>query len=322
VVSEEATYTFIVGNNRDLVAVFAPSVSTGNLHGQFTVGENAVVCFSQGNLQYKASSNTWRFAENQWDYVGADNKNVSSNYNSLIDLFGWGTSGYNHGANCYQPWATSTSYSDYYVYGSDTYNLYDQTGQADWGSNAISNGGNQENSGWRTLTRDEWRYVFNTRTMVNGGPRYTLGRRVEGVLGVVVYPDNYAGSAVSSDLTSEGWAEYEAAGCVFLPAAGYRYGTSVSGVGPIGYYWSASCNNYYNAYSVRFYDGNLSASYDGLRYYGQSVRLVRAVENYSFTINAIPNPAEGGAVSGAGAYTEDAECTLAAQACLQQRSSE
>ncbi len=165
----------------------------GQLNGVFSVSVNTQVKFSQGNLQYRASTNTWKMADNQWDYIGADNSNISSSYSGWIDLFGWGTSGYNHGANCYQPWSTSTSYNDYHVYGSDTYNLYDQTGQADWGSNAISNGGNQENCGWRTLTRDEWNYVFRTRTMVNGGPRYTVGRRVEGVLGVVVYPDNYSG---------------------------------------------------------------------------------------------------------------------------------
>ena len=64
----------------------------------------------------------------------------------------------------YQPWCTSTVSSEfYYAYGNYAYNLFAQTGQADWGYNAIANGGNLENLGWRTLTTDEWIYVFNTR---------------------------------------------------------------------------------------------------------------------------------------------------------------
>ena len=43
----------------------------GTLPGLFTInvsGEKVV--FSQGNLQYQASTNTWRFAEHQYDYIG------------------------------------------------------------------------------------------------------------------------------------------------------------------------------------------------------------------------------------------------------------
>ena len=246
---------------------------TGALSGKFTINESGdQVYFSQGNLQYQASTNTWQFAEHQYDYVGSANSAISQTNSGWIDLFGWGTSGYNHGAYCYQPWSTYTSYSDYYAYGSYNYNLYDQTGYADWGYNAISNGGNTENSGWRTLTQPEWDYVFKTRTMANGGSRYTLGH-VEGVLGVVVYPDNYAGTAVSSNLTATGWSEYEAVGCVFLPAAGYRYGSSVGGVGSSGYYWSSSYYDSDYTYYVRFSSDGLG-TYREFRFSGFSVRLV------------------------------------------------
>ena len=36
----------------------------------FSVSSTKQVHFSQGNLQYQASTNTWRFAEMQWDFVG------------------------------------------------------------------------------------------------------------------------------------------------------------------------------------------------------------------------------------------------------------
>ena len=260
---------------------------TGAINGLFSVSEGQQVYFSQGNLQYQASTNTWRFAENQYDYVGSDNSNISSNYSGWIDLFGWGTSGYNHGANCYQPWSTSQSYSDYYAYGSYTYNLYDQTGQADWGYNAISNGGNTANQ-WRTLTQPEWYYVFNTRSTTSG-IRYAKAQ-VNNVNGVILLPDDwssstyslsstntYTASFSSNSLTASQWSTLEQAGAVFLPAAGVRSGTSVGSVGSNGNYWSASYNNSSSAFNV-YFGGSYLGTNGGGRYCGFSVRLVRVAE--------------------------------------------
>ena len=271
----------------------SPSVTTdtldGAINGPFSVSLTQQVWFSQGNLQYKASTNTWRFAEHQWDYVGNDNSNISSTYSDYIDLFGWGTSGYNHGANCYQPWSTSISDSDYYAYGSSSYNLYDQSGQADWGYNAISNGGNTENSGWRTPTHDEWVYVFNTRSTPSG-IRYAKAK-VNDVNGVILLPDNWNSSYyslsntnqsgagfTSNTITASQWESLEQLGAVFLPAAGDRFGTSVGYVGSHGYYWSASCSNTSSAWSVVFHDSYVYTDNGGSRYYGHSVRLVRSFD--------------------------------------------
>ncbi len=71
----------------------------GSLVGKFSVSSSKQVSFSKGNLQYQASTNTWRFAESQTDYIGAANKNISATYDGWIDLFGWGTSGYDNTAN-------------------------------------------------------------------------------------------------------------------------------------------------------------------------------------------------------------------------------
>lgn len=214
-----ALFAFLVGVSRSFA-------QTGAINGVFSVGENTAVWFSQGNLQFHASTQTWRFAENQWDYVGSDNSNISQNYSGWIDLFGWGTSGYNHGAVCYQPWSTSTSYSSYYVYGNSSYNLFDQTGQADWGYNAISNCGNQENMGWRTLTDLEWYYLFNTRP-TSSGIRYAKAI-VNNVKGVILLPDDWSvsyynlnntntsgASFTSNTITSAQWTSLEQfGGCV------------------------------------------------------------------------------------------------------------
>ena len=265
------------------------NVPTGAIDGKFTINADGdQVYFSQGNLQYQASTNTWRFADSQYDYVGNDNSNISSTYSGWIDLFGWGTSGYNHGANCYQPWDTSTNYSDYYAYGEYTYNLYDQTGKADWGYNAINNGGNTENSGWRTLTQPEWTYVFNTR-VTTSGIRYAKAN-VNNVNGVILLPDDWSSSTYSlsntnnsgasfscNTLTASQWSTLEQAGAVFLPAAGYRYGTSVFDVAG-GYYWSASYFISYYAYNVFFGDSYIYTDGSYYRCSGRSVRLVRVAE--------------------------------------------
>lgn len=269
----------------------SPSVPTGAINGLFTINENGdQVWFSQGNLQYQASTDSWRFATNQYDYIGDDNTNISSSYSGWIDLFGWGTSGYDHGAICYQPYSTSMSYSDYYVYGSDTYNLYDQTGMADWGYNSIRNGGNLENS-WRTLTIEEWQYVFNTRSTVSGiryAKAMVLGVNYQN--GVILLPDdwssdtyslngiNSSGAVYSTNIISASdWATMQAAGAVFLPAAGYREVTSVNSSAK-GRYWSASYCDSAGAFIVSFDSGTLFTDTWFYRLGGGSVRLVRDAE--------------------------------------------
>ena len=70
----------------------------------------------------------------------------------------------------------------------------------------------------------------------------------------------------------------ETAGCVFLPATGYRNGTSVYNVGSYGNYWSSKVGYGDVAYNVYFLSSNLNPAYFSDRIYGFSVRLVREVE--------------------------------------------
>lgn len=260
----------------------------GAIDGLFSISATEQVYFSQGNLQYQASTKKWRFAENQWTIVGEDNKNVSSTYNGWIDLFGWGTSGHYHGAVCYQPWSTSTNVQDYYAYGSVTYNLYDQTGQADWGSNPIINGGNTANL-WRTLTYEEWGYLLYIRN-TNSNIRFATAR-VNRVNGLILLPDNWNAYYYNLDKTNNShlyfsnnvidlstWENiFQAHGAVFLPAAGIRHGANYTPPNQyMGYggYWSASTNNSSFAHSLSFYRTNFSNDSSG-HCLGLSVRLVR-----------------------------------------------
>ena len=250
-----------------------PTWVEGELSGQFSVSNSQLVRFSQGNLQYQASTDTWRFAEHQYDYVGGDNCNISSTYSGWIDLFGWGTSGWN-----YQPWSTSQNNSDYCP--GDLTGTY---AEADWAyHNAISNGGNAAHL-WRTLTYAEWYYLFNTRA--NASSKYGVGN-IDGVGGLIILPDSWTLPSGCSFLcglilasgnpdytrnsyTLSQWAQMEAVGAVFLPAAGYRwvrYGPTVFGG---GYYWSSTFS-----YFVDFSNRNLFGGSDYNRGIGRSVRPV------------------------------------------------
>lgn len=252
----------------------------GALSGVFSVGAGKKVCFSQGNLQYQASTNTWRFAEHQYDVIGESNSNISSSYSGWIDLFGWGASGYN-GKN---PYMTSTTSTDYGNGSTDIAGT-----NYDWGVYAkITNGGNQTGL-WRTLTKDEWVYVFNTRSTTSG-IRYARAC-VNGMKGVILLPDDWNSSYYSlrrtnslgasfgsNTISASQWSTLEQHGAVFLPAAGRRDGTSVGSVGSYGLYWSASYNYNDSAYRVWFYDSGLYPVEWGRRDGGLCVRLVRSTQ--------------------------------------------
>ena len=249
----------------------APVAPSGAINGLFSVSSTKQVWFSQGNLQYTKSTGVWSFMEHQYSTVETTGSYCTNDYGNrdVVSLFGWATSGYNHGATCYQPYSTNTTNENYYAYGDASYNLYDQTGQADWGYNAISNGGNTVNSDWRTLTTAEWQYLF---------ANHTKGwSSVNGVNGYVIRPDGVS-TAIAASYTASDWDTEEAAGAVFLPAAGYRnsyVGTDVYDKGSIGRYWSSSSADDSNANYVNFSNSSLGPNYTMNRKYGLSVRLVK-----------------------------------------------
>lgn len=263
---------------------------TGAINGLFSVKANSQVYFSQGNLQFIGSASTpyWKFADNQWDCFGVTTEQNSEEENVDRDLFGWGTSGHNHGAVCYQPWSASLPTLNYYAYGSPTNHLYMEPKTADWGYNRIINGGNTINS-WRTLTKNEWDYVFNTRSTVSG-IRYVKAQ-VNNVNGIILLPDNWEettfylsntntndASYNSNTITESQWNILEDNGAVFLPAAGRRYGTSIGWVNESGRYYSASINvnnsSYAYAYGVFFFNSSFIVG-EVPRSEGNSVRLVQ-----------------------------------------------
>ncbi len=217
--------------------------------------------------------------DHQYSTVETANQNVGTDYanQDVVSLFGWGT-----GDN---PNQTSTDNSDYSSF-------------TDWGNN--TNLQSQLGTGWRTLTMDEWTYVFGTnsgdqRSGATVGAisnaRYTeatINTDGTGVNGVILFPDGatFADTEAtwgtingSSDwgtqCTTAQWSALEAKGCVFLPAASYRKGSSVYDVGYDGYYWSSTAYGVGNALEVDFISGNVNVGGSSRRGNGMSVRLVR-----------------------------------------------
>ena len=168
----------------------------GAINGVFTVGPDKKVFFSKGNLQYKPLTDTWRFAEHQWDFSLGINTQMGTEKDRWYDLFGWGT------GNDPIKWIANPSvYKKFY----------------DWGDNAISNGADVPKL-WRTLTKEEWQYVKNR-------PKKYVQAKVNKITGWILLPDSWKDSdKVKSNISAKDWeTQYEPKGAVFLPAAGKRY---------------------------------------------------------------------------------------------------
>ena len=282
-VVEQAQYM-----NETVTLFFAVETPEGAIDGLFTINDDSEkVFFSKGNLQYNKNTGVWSFMEHQYDMVELLGQDVGEDYanHDTVSLFGWSTSGYNHNGQCYQPWNTSTSYLDYHAYGNYHFNLEDETGQADWGYNAIANGGNTEHL-WRTLTTDEWNYIFEIRATPSG-IRFAKAR-VGNVNGVILLPDDWSGSYFNLNfpnttnvyydnnvISLEQWAAIEQHGAVFLPTAGYRLGTEVLNTGSSGHYWSSTHYNESRSNCVSIFDSGLYPQAIDFIYNGFSVRLVQ-----------------------------------------------
>ena len=228
-------------------AQYAVKKSNGDL-SQFTVNANGKkVYFSKANLRFVGFNNntgSWSFHENQVDAsyapdYGDNNIDIPSD-ESTNDRFAWGLYG-NHGM-----------YEDDFP--EITTNLSKADGN-DWGC-AFSET-SPEGDNWRTLTIDEWNYLFNGRSQQKRFLKVTLrlsdSEMPNAVQGILLFPDDYVEPAgltktftynsntsasngsgyvvadadkfinapVYTDPTSNSY-KMLAAGAVFLPAAGYR----------------------------------------------------------------------------------------------------
>lgn len=237
----------------DALEFVAPEAAAfGCLPGFFSVSATEQVRFASGNLQYV--NGAWRFAEHQYDYLGA--------YSATAwDHFCWSTAATTYGMS------TSLSNSDY------------SGAFVDWGT-AIGDG-----TTWRTLSRYEWTYVLFDRP---GADDKHGAATVAGIHGLILLPDTwtapsgvpafvsgYSSLWATNQYTAAEWSDMEAAGAVFLPAAGDRYGTEMGYVGTYGVYWSSTPTNEYYAGVMCFFDYYVNYEGNYNRGFGRSVRLVQ-----------------------------------------------
>ena len=109
-------------------------------------------------------------------------------------------------------------------------------------------------SSWRTPTDADWTWLRENCTWT--------------------WTDDYDGTGKAGMVVTSNVSGFESSS-IFLPAAGYRLGTDLSGDGSDGGYWSSSLDEHGSDYAggVYFYSGGGSRYYRG-RYFGLSVRPV------------------------------------------------
>ena len=231
--------------------------------GIFSVGGDRRVSFSKGNLQYLPAANLWKFADNQYDYIGNSNKYIKYSYRNWVDLFGWSAS------NTTAPFGVSRSTD-----------VADYSGSfLDWGINAICG---DEPGIWRTLTKNEWEYLLNKRT---DAKKLRGLAQVNGVNGIIFLPDDWVEipelvfKPITSDysqqsFTIQQWLLFEQHGAVFLPAAGRRDGNALLNQNDYGNYWSMIRENDRFADYFAFTSSDMYVDARQEIHIGRSVRLV------------------------------------------------
>lgn len=262
----------------------------------FTVASGAKVSFAKGNLYAKKDGSTWKwgFYDKQYKFHSVSMEKISSSGGSRdaasddseIDLFCWGYDS-----------TKSTNYNDQSTNSSFT----------DWGN--IPGLPSAPGDNWCTLSSAEWKYLLTQRTTncrfgstTNTNARYLKCKVNDGtrdVYGLMIFPDTFTWPTGTNAPTAPdksyindndlAWtsvpsysvAQFEAlegAGVVFLPAAGYRYGSSVNNVGSSGSYWSSTSDGSGYVFTLSFYNTAVLPANNGTRTYGRSVRLVSVVQ--------------------------------------------
>lgn len=276
------------------------------LPSAFSVSATEKVQFSAGNLQYHTRDKVWRFAPEQYDVLGEQNIELgNSKFKDWVDMFGWSTNdlGNNFGVN-------ASNDNQYYT---GTF--------VDWGKVFSDAEYGISADEWYTLSMNEWYYLLYTRTNASALKQVAT---VGDMIGVLLFPDDWVmpkGFEVNMQTDADGveyypynidqWKQLEAAGAVFLPAAGRRTGgwgnkkvsphiedqENPDNFDSEGYYRWQDNTNYYGYYWTSTKDDSDGRSYflitckigadgetgspslpslwDEEGRYGQSVRLAR-----------------------------------------------
>lgn len=284
----------------------------GILPGVFTVSKGAdgiagtsddvKVRFSKGNLYYDSTSESYHFEDNQYDviYKYDDFVHRDVETDDHIAHFYWSPNdSIAHSLEKYNDSARTD----------DVFFTNDKTDKTKPNPEFCAN---WTQGFWRALSGEEWTYLLTKRD----GNRHARAK-VHDRVGLLIFPDGYelpsgyssnGGTGMSKvnndtdkyigfptdnipdDADNKIWSEMEAAGVVFLPAAGCRYGMDLSnnydaldeltGEHIKGRYWSSSpsTDNYYEAFHCYFESMYIEPSFTAERSHGYSVRLVTDIK--------------------------------------------
>lgn len=232
----------------DTTVYIADTEERGDILPYFSVSDSVSVYFAPANLQYCPTMHTWRYAKHAYDCIG-------TNDNEWIDLFGWSTTDAPYGVN------RSATYAGEFV---------------DWGNIAPTD---EFDSEWRTLTKDEWVYLFGRDSAL-----WSVGT-VAGTRGIILLPDLFTEiyplewQPATEDYTinvytAAEWQPIEDAGAVFLPAAGIHTGDSSTNTTGLCGYWSSTSATEEEAYALYYKETLHPAQRLAIRT-GCAVRLVR-----------------------------------------------
>jgi|GEM_PF-6926369 hypothetical protein len=289
---EGSTRTFTMPSKNVSVSVTFKKPAV--LPGEFSVSSTKKVKFSRGNLYAKKVGDVWSwdFYGEQWQFnsIPVQDKERTARWDdNEIDLFCWG-----YGAEALSPMGSEK-----------------RTTFSDWGVELASELPSAGAGSWRTLIGNyggELEWILGLETPLEPGTTCRTSSTVNTVensrflkctvnsnAGLLIFPDvfvwpaedgaptlpdkNLINSTSDEYSTSYSIAEFElleAAGCVFLPAAGTRSSDDVYFVGTRGLYWGTNAANYDNADILNIGDTYTFHS-TFLKDSGCSVRLVTEV---------------------------------------------
>lgn len=308
-----------------VVALAAMAENEAPVNG-FSISATQQVVFAQGNLQFHMKDSVWRFAPNQWDWIGNANLEMGNpDYDGWVDLFCWSVGAdNNYGA---------TSNNDTLMCANKDF--------VDWGELF-------ENE-WFTLSRAQWEYVLNKRT--DAEEKWGMAK-IGDTLGMILLPDTWTApegilfvprtiptsefwgdddmiddsgdhyrvknADMPANLFSEAdWAQLAAAGAIFLPYAGRRTGGFGNYLNRVcetvnymyrfsyyenyaGTYWTSTVHNrekgqadyiytfkHYVVNKEEFYEWGKNVIWSENGRYGQSVRLAMRVEDIPTRVDAL-----------------------------------
>ena len=176
---------------------------------------------------------------------------------------------------------TETGYGDYFMWGSTEPNT---ASQCNWANAPFNNGLDSYNEEYFNAHKSEWLDDDN-----NLKPKYDAAVQIMGGDWRMPTKDDF--QELLENTENEWVTNFNGTGVngrkftsrtdtskyIFIPAAGNRYDGSVLDVGSYGYVWSSllETSDFNNAWRLNFTSGSCHM-YNGYRYYGRSVRGVRA----------------------------------------------